>query len=368
MSADGIYNQHHSNRSQTSSLRSTHIMTKRSNKKALELLGISSNKKSSHSQRSDSMRSRSNISEFSDLSHDTTNNDTNHHQFTEDHGASYLDHDERDFIYITEDDDIDLNDHEDDGTVVLTEHKLADESLLRAVRKMQNLNRSQSKSNHNNELSEELKEIDFKIEVSFDDDTKSENPKHDPVDYNLDIPPMSLSPITSMNKMAEMNKLGMKHKMQRSASYDLGLVDNQLRKMNLFGYKHITSDTPGTMTTITDININTNAGIIIRGESNLSSNYSTMYQQTAMSTAHSSRHHSVRSASDLIRNSHLKKELQDINEDVMKEEIHHQTPNDIDNNMVNLMYLMVKQGLYTAKNFNSIKQISKYNNNNNGLF
>ncbi len=133
--------------------------------------------------------------------------------------------------------------------------------------------------------------------------------------------PMCLSPIQSIN----INNSHKKHKMHRSASYDLGAIDNELRRFN-------------------DIN-SPNSG-----------------------KKHSN-HNSVRSLTDLFKNAKFK-QLHEIHEETdnniqnKKLENENNQPDSDMNDMVNLLYLMVKQGLYTSKNFNSVQQISRYNNNN----
>eukprot|EP01084_Bolivina_argentea_P137478 242102_1 len=74
-----------------------------------------------------------------------------------------------------------------------------------------------------------------------------------------------------------------------------------------------------------------------------------------------------RSSSDVVRNEKLKKELYEIEKMNQEMNMNRNAENEEEkhmNDMTNLMYLMVQQGLYTSKNFNSIKQISRYKNGN----
>merc|ERR1712228_278227 len=73
----------------------------------------------------------------------------------------------------------------------------------------------------------------------------------------------------------------------------------------------------------------------------------------------------IRTLSDLKRDMKLKQKLEELNEmhdmDIVKQSFENDGKNNVQEmRNFNFMYLMVKQGMYTSRNFNSVKQISKY--------
>lgn len=333
----------------STSLRSNH---KQSKHKALQLLGLGNHA----SNASDTLRS--NISELTNFSfNDSDDEFGDDFDSKQDAEFSLLDEDQEGTVY--------MDYHHGNNTGNTTnndEISRTDTNARKHATLMKAINQItiRSKDSGSDDMSFdplEMKMIELNnADLDEDDNDNDGEYKNDKMKgikipsntgtfSNLHLPP-TLSPETSQ-KMAGMEKLGSGHKMHRSASFDNGTCNFQLNKMNqngystpsLNGYKNITSDT-----NITMVSMNENRA--------------------------SSRHHSVQIG---IGDLKIKKELVEIKEDVINNiDNDINEPNSGQKNMENLMYLMVKQGLYTAKNLKSVLEIrdfqNDHNKNFNGLF